>query len=386
MTEIRSGDDALAAPPPEVPFENAHDRATWIEATRRIAAVAGADISGEPGWMSWREGDSGRGGQRYFIPRDTLLVEEAHRLGITSDSQFFGGAVPSHFIATKAISHPLVSPEARAPEGWNPALAALIEEAVLRGYTAFTVADAAQAGRLMLEYGPARLKEVEATSGQGQTVVTSERELEDVLAAIDPARIETGGVVIEENLEQVETYSVGTVTLPAPGGRGFRSLAYWGTQQLTRNNQGDVAYGGSRLHVVRGGFAELGNQLLSHDRAEAVMKARLYDSAVFAAWPALFASRRNYDVAEGIDAQGRKRIGVLEQSWRIGGATGAEIAAFEYLEAHPDRHEVTTATVEIYGDADGDANAYAAPPGAAVYFSGVDPVAGPLTKYAAIVE
>jgi hypothetical protein len=210
--------------------------------------------------------------------------------------------------------------------------------------------------------------------------VTSERELEDVLAAIDPARIEAGGVVIEENLEQVETYSVGTVTLPAPGGNGFRSLAYWGTQQLTRNNQGDVAYGGSRLHVVRGGFAELGREMLSHDRAEAVMKARLYDSAVFAAWPALFASRRNYDVAEGIDAQGRKRIGVLEQSWRIGGATGAEIAAFEYLEAHPDRHAVTTATVEIYGDPD------AAPPGAALYFSGVDPVAGPLTKYAAIVE
>lgn len=323
-------------------------------------------------------------GGAYFVPRDTLLVEEAHALGITCDRQFFGGAVPHRYVASKAISHGLISADAKAPDGWQAGLAEQLQNAVLRGYTAFAVEDARIAGRLMLQHGPARLKEVEATSGQGQTVVASEQELETALAAIDPARIEAGGLVIEENLRDVETYSVGTVRLPgprdAPSASADRSYAYWGTQQLTQNNSGEVAYGGSRLHVVRGGFEELQRELLSHERAEAVRKALLYDRAVFAAYPALFASRRNYDVAEGTDAQGRIHIGVLEQSWRIGGATGAEIAACEYLEAHPEKAGVTCATVEIYGDA------HAAPPGAAVYYGGVDPVAGPLTKYAQIIE
>nr|WP_314467376.1 DUF3182 family protein [uncultured Novosphingobium sp.] len=369
MTEIRSGAGILATPPPDEPFANEHDQATWLEAARRIAAIAEADLSDQPGWMKLRGS-----GERFFVPRDTLLVPEAHALGITRDSQFFGGAVPARFVATKAISHGLVSPDARAPEGWCAALAASLGDAVLRGYTAFAVEDARRAGRLMLPEGAVRLKEVEATSGQGQTVVSTPAELDAALAEIDPARLESDGLVIEENLAEVETFSVGVVALP--GG----SLAYWGMQRLTRNNTGDVAYGGSQLHVVRGGFAELGRELLRHDRAEAVAKAHAYDEAVFAAYPGLFASRRNYDVAEGRAADGTTRIGVLEQSWRIGGATGAEIAAFEYLQAHPERAGVTCATVEIYGAVD------AAPPGAAVYYSGVDPVAGPLTKYAEILD
>ncbi|MDF2639875.1 MAG: hypothetical protein K0R64_2859 [Novosphingobium lindaniclasticum] len=379
MNEIPPDFAIPAATPPDASFSNEHDRATWEEATRRIAALAGAVPAGEPGWMRWPAG-----GGDYFVPRDTLLVEEARALGITRDTQFFGGAVPHRFVASKAISHGLISADARAPEGWQAGLAVHLGNAVLRGYTAFAVEDARIAGRLMLKHGPARLKEVEATSGQGQTVVASEQELEAALAAIDPARIEAGGLVIEENLCEVETYSVGTIGLPgrrdAPSASALRSFAYWGTQRLTRNNRGEAAYGGSRLHVVRGGFEELQRELLSHDRAEAVRKALLYDRAVFAAYPALFASRRNYDVAEGTDAGGRIRIGVLEQSWRIGGATGAEIAACEYLEAHPEKAGVTCATVEIYG------NPHAAPPDAAVYYAGVDPVAGPLTKYAQIIE
>ena len=40
-----------------------------------------------------------------------------------------------------------------------------------------------------------------------------------------------------------------------------------------------------------------------------------------------FASRRNYDVVAGLDARGQRRCGVLEQSWRVGGASPAELVA-----------------------------------------------------------
>src|SRR5690606_17171091 len=92
------------------------------------------------------------------------------------------------------------------------------------------------------------------------------------------------------------------------------------------------------------------------------------------------ASRRNYDIASGIAPDGTRRIGVLEQSWRIGGATGAEIAALEIFAANPLAKAVRASTVELYGEN------VEVPDGAAVYFRGRDPVVGFLTKYACVEE
>ena len=241
---------------------------------------------------------------------------------------------------------------------------------MLRGFSVFSAADALAAGRLLLAQGPIRLKDVKGMAGKGQTVVVASEELDRAIAGIPSPDLAEHGLVIEQNLEDIITYSIGTVSLFG------QSIAYWGTQRLTLDNHGEVAYGGSQLHCVRGGFEALKQQELAPELAEAVDKAARYDRALFEAYPGLFASRRNYDVALGRDGQGRQRIGVLEQSWRAGGASGAEILAFEAFAARPDRTAITCATVEVYGDAD------AAPPEAAVYYSRVDPVVGPLSKYA----
>src|SRR5689334_15227524 len=95
-------------------------------------------------------------------------------------------------------------------------------------------------------------------------------------------------------------------------------------------------------------------------------------------FPGLFASRRNYDVAQGWDARGQWHSGVLEQSWRIGGASGAEIAALELFRAEPARQAVRTSAVEVYRINQ------AVPPHAIIYFSGTDERAGPMTKYAVV--
>jgi hypothetical protein len=70
---------------------------------------------------------------------------------------------------------------------------------------------------------------------------------------------------------------------------------------------------------------------------------------------------------------------VLEQSWRIGGASGPEVAALEAFRADPSLRAVRARSTEAYGEP-------AEPPrGARVHFNGVDPQAGPLVKYT-IVE
>jgi hypothetical protein len=89
----------------------------------------------------------------------------------------------------------------------------------------------------------------------------------------------------------------------------------------------------------------------------------------------MYASRCNYDVAQGHDALGRPMTGVLEQSWRLGGASGAEIAALEAMLDDAMLDIVHASTVEVYGPL------FVPPEGAKVYYAGVDPVVGPITKY-----
>jgi hypothetical protein len=108
-----------------------------------------------------------------------------------------------------------------------------------------------------------------------------------------------------------------------------------------------------------------------------VSQARQYDAAAFASYPGLFASRRNYDVVGGQDAGGRSRTGVLEQSWRMGGASSAEIAALDAFRADPTLRAVRASSVEAYGNVE-------PPGGAIVYFHGIDDRIGPMVRYAKV--
>ena len=100
-----------------------------------------------------------------------------------------------------------------------------------------------------------------------------------------------------------------------------------------------------------------------------------YDAEVSRAYPQFFASRRNYDVALGVDPSGVPRTGVLEQSWRVGGATPAEILALEAMHRDPRLSRVNVSTREVHERVE-------PPLGAQVSFHGEDPHVGPMTKYA----
>jgi hypothetical protein len=243
---------------------------------------------------------------------------------------------------------------------------------VLPGYATFSLADARAAGFEMLQHGPVRLKSPYGIGGRGQSVATSRDELIRQLGLMKPELLHRDGLVLECDLAEVATYSVGQVTV------GSWQAAYVGTQRLTRNRHGANVYGGSDLRVVRGGFDVLQALDLSAPERGAVAQALVYDRAVMAAFDGLFASRCNYDIAQGTDHAGRARSGVLEQSWRIGGASGAELAALLAFAADPRLNVVRASTHEAYADE------FEAPADAEVHYDDIDPQVGRIIKYVQI--
>jgi hypothetical protein len=309
-------------------------------------------------------------GSLFFVPDDTLLRRDADAVGVRAPKDLYGGIVPYPFVRTKAISHDLIDPTAARPQGWTHAFAERIADVVLPGFTAFTREDARHATRRLLEHGAVRAKQPRAAGGNGQHTLGSMREAEVLLGQLDEQELTTHGLVLELHLDDVRTLSLGRVTLDDT------TVAYHGRQRMTRDNAGRCVYGGSDLTCVRGGWRALEASPLASAAKTAVRQARVYDEAM--SEYGVVASRRNYDVGQGVDSAGRARSGVFEASWRVGGATPAEIAALETFARDPSIGVVHASSVEAYG---GDV---APPAGAIVHFQGIDPDAGPVVRYSLV--
>ena len=340
-----------------------HDTRTKAAVARWLAELLGFEFAGD------FDPQQRPAGALYFVPSDTLHgTREARRLGVRKAQDLFGGVVPFPFVATKVITHPLVRADA-APAGWSHGYGDFVRDVVLPGFSAFTPADAMLAGTRLLEHGAVRIKAAGGVGGAGQSVVANRAQLEARVEALDGDALRREGVVLERNLRKVTTRSVGQVQV----GRWLAS--YVGTQQLTRNHRGDEVYGGSELTVVRGGYQALFELDLGAEVRSAIEQALTYHRGAALFFAGMFASRCNYDIAQGIDDAGVRRSGVLEQSWRIGGASGAEIAALHAFKADAALQIVHTSTHEIYADNP------AVPADARVLYEGVDKHGGALTKY-----
>ena len=348
----------------------AHELVSQRRVAERLAALLGCEFSAIDGDAGALTGPIG-----YAVPNETLdSIDRAHALGIHRESDLFGGVVPFPFVATKVITHPLVAAQAAAPAGWAPAFAERVRDVVLPGFSAFSIDDARTAGRRLLQQGDVRLKLATGIGGSGQSVARNEIELDSQLAALDRAEVARHGIVIERNLNDVRTHSVGLLRV------GALQASYFGTQRLTRNRSGNLVYGGSALTIARGGLERLAVLTDAPDVQRAIEQAGVYHEAALACFAGMFASRCNYDVAQGLDAAGCACSGVLEQSWRIGGASAAEVVALQVLADQPSRQIVRASTTELHA-ADVEI-----PESAIVFFHGVDDHLGPIVKYAEVYD
>ena len=336
---------------------------------RIIAELKGYEFEGVFDFATDREAPL------YFVPHYTIVGRDfASAVGMHTPDDFFGGVVPSWFLATKAIIHKVPRPEAARPEGWNERFTEFVGEFVLPGYAAFDARDAYAAGEELLGSGPIRLKDVFAAGGDGQIVVCNADDLRRELDRFSRQRRAHWAIVLELNLEQIVTYSVGQIYLAGI------TISYWGTQRLTCDNYGNAAYGGSDLHVVRGGFDVAAALAPGEEERSAVQAAFAFDTAMALHYPEILASRKNYDVAIGRDANGALHCGVLDQSWRIGGTSGVEVAAVRIFKDRNDARFVKGSSNNVYG---GDA---VPPPNAIVHFHDVDHEFGPMLMYTTIED
>jgi hypothetical protein len=196
-----------------------HERVTLSVVAEAIAQVKGVKFGGH------YDNAKSYSGNVFFVPDDTLVPDETTCLGIRRPTDLFGAVVPHPFAKTKAITHRLIDPNADRPQGWSSAYAEKIQDVVLPGYTAFSLDDARTAAARLLNSGPIRIKEPLAAGGAGHTVVTTSDEVESFLEAFSEAAITAHGLVVESNLRDVTTLSVGQITIDD------MTIAYHGRQR-----------------------------------------------------------------------------------------------------------------------------------------------------------
>ncbi|WP_115051170.1 DUF3182 family protein [Xanthomonas arboricola] len=342
--------------------EDGHERTTHAWVCGEIARLLGVHGAGPAGDLEHAMAQT-----VFHVPDDTLTAEQAHRLGIDDVADVLGGIVPHAFLATKVIGHPLIADHAARIAGWNQALATALIPATLAGYTVFSRIDAMHALEILLPDGGVRLKLPTGVGGSGQWRIADATHLAQLVDGLPADYLGTHGAVLERNILQPVTHSVGELCVAGV------QIAYYGTQSSVRNAQDEEVYGGSSLHVHRGSLEALAMTALAPLQHRVVAQACRYDRFITAAYPGLHISRRNYDVVSGDDGQGGAVCGVLEQSWRVGGATPAELAAIASFQDDAGLQWVCASTHEIYqGEPPADAQ---------IYYRAERPGPGPRFKY-----
>jgi hypothetical protein len=321
---------------PEAPL---HEVETNRALARWLAQILGLKYGGS------YDPELHNGRDLYLLPTQTLVgAAAARQLGVKGPEDLWGGYVEHDFICTKAISHGLRNKNAHAPEGWSPLFCERVRSVVLDGLSVFSMDDARPAAEHLLYTGPIRIKPIHACAGRGQEVIKSLDQFDAILARPEAKALFTEGVVLEQDLDHVITHSVGQSFI------GDTVLSYCGDQYLTKDGQGEQVYGGSNLLVVRGDYDDLLELELPDDVQLAIRQAQVFDRAADEAYPGFYASRRNYDIAQGVDSNGKQRSGVLEQSWRMGGASSAEVAALQSFVNDPGMRAIRVSSVETYSD------------------------------------
>lgn len=369
MEQHGAGPGIVVTLPLHSEFETSHEGRKNAELAKIIAEVKGYRFAGHLTDQLLHKGL-----KLYFVPDKPLVgFDLAAKLGITSADDLFGGVVPYDYVRTKAIVHPLVSPQAVAPVGWNSGFPQTVANVVLPGFTAFTKEDARQAGWQLLDrFDVIRAKKPQAEGSRGQYVVHHRTELEEVLADIPDAGIADGGLILEANLEQETTLSVGTLDLAG------LTISYYGFQRKTRDNGGQTVYGGTDLTLIRGTLDDLLQRALPESIRLAVSQAQQFHLArtIYA----VITSRNNYDVIQGQDRRGNAFSGVLEQSWRIGGASGAEILAAREFKNQPGLSLVQASTFDAFG------HDIQVPNRAVIHYRDVEQNVGPVVIYTVITR
>jgi hypothetical protein len=270
----------------------------------------------------------------YIIPDRPLYKHESDKLGIAGPDDLYGGVVAMKLHHDKAILHTLVDSDAEGHAGYSSQFAQEVSNATLPGYTAFSPQDALRGYIHLRQEGfSIRCKDPSGEGGGDQYSVTSLDHLEQIFKSMSPEKIAREGVVLEPNIIDPATLSIGQISL---GGKYF---SYYGNQHSTLLD-GESTYGGTTLTMFRGTLSDLSDRIKDPAIKTAVVQAQVVRGAYSHYDPII--SRLNFDVVQGEDQSGVFHSGVVDQSLRIGGASPAEVIAIQELEADEMAESITT--------------------------------------------
>lgn len=291
-----------------------------------------------------------------LFPHKSLPVSAGEELGVTSQNQIFGSVIEPIY-AEKSIFHPLINKPEVAPRNFPHKFPKQLFEskATLPGYTVFCLDDALSAFELLKLQGVVvRLKDPQGSSGTKQLIVASRTEVEEFVKSIDPSKLKALGLVLESNLinssdpkAALRAYSAGWTVIDG------KIYSYIGEQMFGETGTVD-RYLGTKLYMVRGTTNNL-IDFAKEKKLQSILQCLSKVKRAMVFLPYLIGSRINFDFLVGIpetlpaNRYIKERTYVVEQSFRVGGATPAELLGIQYLNTHKNAEIVTAISRVHYG-------------------------------------
>ncbi|MEN9328743.1 MAG: hypothetical protein RI947_1551 [Candidatus Parcubacteria bacterium] len=308
-----------------MPYRNYYQQRNGLVA-QKIASKLGLPYTGEVADEPHRNA--------FLVPQRTYVRGENIRPDIL-ESDFYGTLVDNIEHVEKAVLHPSVS--SRIPPYYSTEFADRVSGFVLPGLTAFSKDDMLSAYiNLQREHPiPYRLKLPDQSDGHGQFIIASEEDLKQYLESMSSKEIALKGLVLEPQLQDPQTISVGYCVL------GEDAYSFVSFQKNDTGEDGRMRYAGAEVMVVRDGMDEL-SQVVDHlDSSghsvthvdEAIQASIGFHQALSLYNPV--SSRLSFDHVRGLDGTGAMRGGITDITGRLGGTCPALIMAIEHLDSNP---------------------------------------------------
>jgi hypothetical protein len=273
---------------------------------------------------------NGQGGDFYYVPAKTVEASDAIKLGIENSRDLYGAIASKRTATGKSILHPSVSNI--TPDFYNPEFAELIQDLVLPGFVGFNPLDILKGYNFFSRSFPARLKLSNESDGLGQFPIQDKLHLEQIIEKIDPSIIAEEGVVLEPELQNPKTISVGFAQI------GTKLLSFIAKQKNdVADDDGQLRnrYLGAVVTVVSGDLEQLQTiEGLSEIDLEAVTKCIQFNQH-YQKNMDIIASRLSYDFLFGQNDQGQIFSGITDITGRLGGTCPAIMMALSRLQNNP---------------------------------------------------
>jgi len=260
----------------------------------------------------------------YHVMAKTVTKEIAREFNISSPEDFYGVVVDHLQQVEKSVFYPVVGTS--FPGHYSTKFSKQVRDSVLKGYSFFDLEGALAAHQKLSYFGKLRLKLLPNSDGHGQFKITTDDEFREILNKVDENKLAEFGAVIEPNLFEANTTSVGEIRL---GDDVYSFLAF--QKDDIASEDGRNRYMGADLITIRGTMENLLDLNEAGLVLDQVKKAVSFHQAYSYFKPVI--SRISYDVLCGTDFKGDVQIGVTDITARLGGSCPAVMLGVKVLDS-----------------------------------------------------